>query len=83
MNTRLLEISKALGDETRFKIISFLLDKERCVCDIIPVVKKAQPTISLQLKKLEELGLIKSRKEGKQVFFSISDEKIKKIFNLF
>ncbi len=83
MNNKLLIISKALSDETRLNIIKFLLNGEKCVCEIIPYVKKAQPTISLQLRKLEYLGLIKSRKQGKKVFYSIKEEKLKEVLNLF
>lgn len=80
---KLLNISKSLSDETRLNIITFLLTGEKCVCEIIPYVKKAQPTVSLQLKKLENNGLIQSRKEGKKVFYSIKDKKIQQIFDLF
>ena len=83
MNNRLLIISKALSDETRLNIIKLILNDEKCVCEIIPYVKKAQPTVSLQLKKLEDLGLIKSRKDGKKVFYSIKDQKLKELFQLF
>jgi len=83
MTPKLLIISKALGDETRLNIIRFLLESEKCVCEIIPYVKKAQPTVSLQLRKLEDLGLIKSRKQGKKVFYSIKESKLKEIFKLF
>ena len=83
MNNDLLKISKALCDETRLNIIEFLLNNEKCVCEIIFHVKKAQSTVSLQLKKLENLGLIQSRKEGKQVFYFIKEKKIKKLFELF
>lgn len=80
---KILEISKALGDETRYNIIKLLLLGEKCVCEIIPYVKKAQPTVSLQLKKLEDLNLIKSRKQGKMVFYSIKENKLKNLFSLF
>jgi len=81
--SKLLKISKALSDETRLNIIKFILNEEKCVCEIIPYVKKAQPTVSLQLRKLEDLGLIKSRKQGKQVFYSIKENKVKEILKLF
>lgn len=83
MTNKLLIICKALSDETRLNIIKFLLDDEKCVCEIIPYVKKAQPTVSLQLRKLEDLGLIQSRKQGKQVFYSIKEKKLKEVLNLF
>ena len=80
---KLLKISKALSDETRLKIIKLLLSGEKCVCEIFPYVKRAQPTVSLQLRKLADMELIKSRKKGKQVFYSIKEKKIKEIFDLF
>jgi len=80
---KLLKISKALSDETRLNIVKFLLTGEKCVCVITPYVKKAQPTVSLQLRKLEDLDLIQSRKQGKKVFYSIKEKKINEIFNLF
>lgn len=83
MEAKLLKISKALSDETRLKILKYLLIQEKCVCQITPHIKKAQPTISLQLRKLEDLNLIKSRKEGNRVFYSIKEKKIKEIFDLF
>ena len=83
MQSHLLKISKALSDETRMNIVKFLLGGEKCVCEVILYVKKAQPTVSLQLKKLELMGLIKSRKNGKQVLYSIVDDKLKEIFDLF
>jgi len=82
-NQKLLKITKALSDPTRLKIIQFILKEEKCVCEIIPHVNRSQPTVSLQLKKLEDLDLIKSTKKGKFVFYSIKEEKIKEILKLF
>lgn len=79
----MLNIFKALSDETRLNIVKFLLKEEKCVCEIIPAVKKAQPTVSLQLKKLEDLGIVSSRKEGKKVFYSIKNKTVKEVLNLF
>jgi len=83
MEDKLLRISKALCDETRLNLIRTLLKNEKCVCELIPYVKKAQPTVSLQLRKLEDLGIIQSRKQGKKVFYSIKEDKIRDIVNLF
>ncbi len=76
-----LEIFKALSDETRLKIVKFLLNGEKCVCKIIPHTKRAQSTVSIQLKKLEYLGILKSRREGKSIYYRIANEKVKKILN--
>ncbi|MBU0460410.1 MAG: metalloregulator ArsR/SmtB family transcription factor [Nanoarchaeota archaeon] len=71
-----ISILKALGDETRFKIVLFLLNGRKSVSEITKHVQKAQPTISLQLKMLELLGLIKSERQGKQVFYQISNQTV-------
>lgn len=73
------KIFKALSDPTRLKIIILLLDGEECVCDIFPNVKRTQSTVSIQLKKLENWGLISSRRKGKYIFYSIRNKKIRAI----
>lgn len=72
-----LELFRALCDETRFKIVKYLLTGRKCVCEIVEKVGRAQPTVSLQLSKLEELGVVKSRREGKKVYYFISNQKVK------
>ncbi|MEM3374455.1 MAG: metalloregulator ArsR/SmtB family transcription factor [Candidatus Woesearchaeota archaeon] len=76
-----LDILKALADETRLKIIEALKDKEMCACELVPLAKKSQPNVSLHLKKLEENGILKSRKEGTKVIYSIKDKRVLKILN--
>lgn len=73
-------ILKALSDETRFKIVEFLLDGEKCVCEIFPHVKRTQSTVSIQLGKLEDWGILQSRKEGQKVFYRLKDYRIYDIF---
>jgi DNA-binding transcriptional ArsR family regulator len=75
-----LKILKALSDETRLKIVEFLLDGEKCVCEIFPYVKRTQSTVSSQLGKLEDAGILKSRRDGKKIFYSISDIRIVDVF---
>lgn len=75
-----LKILKALSDETRLKIVEFLLDGEKCVCEIFPHVKRTQSTVSIHLGNLEEAGILKSRREGKKIFYSISDLRICDVF---
>ena len=74
-----VRILKALADETRFKIVLFLLNNKKSVSEITLHVEKAQPTVSLQLKLLEMSNVVESSKEGRKVFYQVSDEKIKKI----
>ncbi|MHA1377112.1 MAG: ArsR/SmtB family transcription factor [Candidatus Helarchaeota archaeon] len=76
------KIFKALCDETRCKIIEILLDGERCVCEIVPQTKRTQSTISIQLAKLENLGIIESRREGKKVYYKLVNKKVMKILEI-
>jgi ArsR family transcriptional regulator len=70
------KILKALSDPTRFKIVELLKQGEICACKFVPLTKKAQPTISQHLKILENAGIIKSRKEGKMILYSVTNPKI-------
>ena len=73
-------IFKALGDSTRLKIVEFLLNGEKCVCEIFPHVKRTQSTVSIQLGKLEDSGILQSRKEGQKVFYKLKDHRICDVF---
>jgi len=75
-----IKVLKSLSDDTRFKIVEFLLDGEKCVCEIFPYVKRTQSTVSIQLGKLEDAGILKSRRDGKKIFYSISDMRICDVF---
>ncbi|MEM2918765.1 MAG: metalloregulator ArsR/SmtB family transcription factor [Candidatus Altiarchaeota archaeon] len=75
-----LKILNALADETRLKILEFLLDGEKCVCEIFPYVKRKQSTVSIQLKKLENLGVVKSKRKGRKTFYSIKDFRVFDVF---
>lgn len=78
----LAELFKVLGDQTRIKIIFFILFKEEmCVCDIAESVGMTQSAISHQLRVLKQARLVKFRKEGKTVFYSLDDDHIRKIFD--
>jgi ArsR family transcriptional regulator len=67
---------KALGDETRQRMLSLLQSREMCVCELITALSMTQPTTSHHLKILEEANLVKSRKEGKWVFYGITNHKL-------
>ncbi|MBT5023261.1 winged helix-turn-helix transcriptional regulator [Candidatus Woesearchaeota archaeon] len=75
-----LKIMKALSDGTRLKIVKFLLSGEKCVCEIFPHVKRTQSTTSTQLGKLEKADILKSRREGKKIFYSINDLRVCAVF---
>ena len=75
-----LLILKALADETRLNIVEFLLNGQKCVCEIFPHVKRTQSTTSIQLDILRKAGILGSRKEGKKVYYFIVDDKVYNIF---
>jgi ArsR family transcriptional regulator len=75
-----IKLLKALADETRFKIIEFLLDGEKCVCEIFPYVKRTQSTVSIHLGNLEDAGVLESRREGKKIFYKIKDKRVCDVF---
>jgi ArsR family transcriptional regulator len=72
---------KALSDGTRFRIVEMLLPGELCVCQITPRTGRAQPTVSLQLARLERAGIVSSRREGKKVFYKIRDARVKRVIS--
>ena len=74
-----LGIFKALSDETRLKIVLFLMNGEKCVCEIMPHINRAQSTTSLQLQKLENLGVVSSRRKGKSVYYKIINPEVLKV----
>lgn len=70
----LLRVFKALSDETRLRIIKLLERGELCVCDITAALDIVQPKVSFHLSALKEAGLIKDRKQGKWIHYSLNDE---------
>ena len=77
----LVELFKVFGDVTRVKIIYALLESKMCVCDIASLLDMTQSAISHQLRVLKKARLVKFRKEGKTVFYSLDDQHIDKIFS--
>lgn len=77
-----LSFLKAISDDTRIKILEFLRNGEQCACNIVPYAKKSQPNVSLHLKKLEDAGIIKSRKDGTKVIYKIVDKRAVKILGI-
>ena len=71
-----IKLLKALADDTRFKIIEYLLESEKCVCEIFPYVKRTQSTVSIHLGNLEDAGVLESRREGKKIFYKIKDKRV-------
>ncbi len=75
-------VFKALGDPSRLKILEFLRDDEKCACEIIPTVGFAQPTVSRHLKVLVDCGILKRRKEGNKMLYSVNCPKIYELMDL-
>ncbi len=72
-----VDFCKALGDETRQRILELLLTKgNMCVSDLVDAFNVSQPTISHHLTLLKNAGLVTGRREGKQVFYSVNQENV-------
>ncbi len=78
---RLSETFKVLGDPTRVKIIFALSQEELCVCDIANLLGTTKSTVSHQLRILRNMRLVKYRKEGKMVYYSLDDRHIENLFD--
>ena len=70
-----------VGDVTRLKLLSVLFHSEMCVCDLAKTLNMTQSAISHQLRILKQMKLVKNRREGKTVFYSLADGHIKTIIN--
>jgi len=80
-----IKLLKAMGDETRIKILQYLLNGEKCACTIVPFIGKAQPTVSQHLKILVEAGILDVRRDGTKVLYRIKSDRavrIMKILNI-
>ena len=72
-------VFKVFGDVTRIKILWILFDKEICVAEIAEKTQMSQSAISHQLRVLKQARLIKARRDGKNTFYSLDDEHVKRI----
>lgn len=77
----LAELFKVFGDSTRIKILCSLFESEMCVCDIGVMIGVSQSAVSHQLRVLKQAKLVKFRREGKSVYYSLADDHVKHIFN--
>ena len=75
----LAELFKVFGDSTRIRILYVLFEAEVCVCDLAQALNMTQSAISHQLKILKQNKLVKSRREGKSIFYSLADEHVRTI----
>ena len=77
----LTELFRIFGDSTRIRILYVLFEAEMCVCDIAALLGMTQSAISHQLRALKNARLVKSRRDGKTVFYSLADEHVKTILD--
>lgn len=77
----LAELFKVFGDSTRIKILWALDEAEMCVCDIAVLLNMTQSAISHQLRVLKQSKLVRNRKDGKIVFYSLNDEHVRQILD--
>jgi ArsR family transcriptional regulator len=77
------EVFKALSDPNRLKLIYLLMDGEKCVSELLPFFDILQPTVSVHLLMLENIGLLNVRRDGRKRYYSLVDEKILVIIDSF
>lgn len=77
----LAELFKIFGDSTRVKILYALLESELCVCDLARLMEVTQSAVSHQLRVLKTSKLVKFRREGKTVYYSLADEHVTRILS--
>jgi DNA-binding transcriptional ArsR family regulator len=79
---QIAELFKAFGDQTRVHILSLLVEQERCVGDIAEAVELSQSAISHQLRILKQMHLIKFRRDGKNILYSLADDHVRTILQM-
>ena len=79
---KLAEFFKIIGDTTRTKILFALDENEMCVCDIANVLGMSKSSISHQLGTLRRMGIVKCRRDGKEVYYMLDDEHVKQVFEV-
>ena len=77
----LAEFYKVFGDATRVKLLYVLLESEMCVCDLAAVLQMTHSAISHQLRVLKQMKLVKNRRDGKTVYYSLADDHIQNIIS--
>ena len=75
------ELMKAFADPTRLKILQALRQQELCVCDLAVIIEATQSSVSHQLSRLRKQHLVKYRKDGKIVYYSLDDEHVSEILD--
>ncbi|MBR4166110.1 MAG: winged helix-turn-helix transcriptional regulator [Lachnospiraceae bacterium] len=77
----LADFFKVFADSTRIRILYVLLCSETCVCDIAQLLGMTQPAISHQLRILKQMNLVRARRDGKTIFYSLADDHIASILS--
>jgi DNA-binding transcriptional ArsR family regulator len=78
--TRLAETFRALSDPTRVRIVSLLVEAELCVCDLAAALSMSQSAVSHQLRTLRDQRLVRWRRDGRQIFYTLDDEHVADLF---
>ena len=78
----LADLFKLFGDGTRLRILWALSESEMCVCDICALLQMKQPAVSHQLKNLKQARIVKNRRDGKVIYYSLDDDHMRKLLNL-
>ena len=76
------ELFKVFGDSTRTRILSALFEAELCVCDIASLLSMTKSAVSHQLRILRQTKVVKNRKQGKEVYYSLDDDHISRIYKM-
>ena len=76
------ELFKVFGDSTRTRILSALFESELCVCDIAELLGMTKSAVSHQLRILRQTKIVKNRKDGKVVYYSLDDEHVSRIYKM-
>ena len=80
--SELADLFKVFADGTRIAILWALSESEMCVCDLCALLKMKQPAVSNQLKNLKQARVVKARRDGKVIYYSLDDDHIRKLLNL-
>ena len=78
----LADFFKVFGDSTRIKILCALISSEMCVCDLCALLKMKQPSVSHQLKNLKQSRIVKARRDGKVIYYSLDDDHIRMLLDV-
>lgn len=78
----LADLFKLFADSTRISILWALSESEMCVCDLCALLKMKQPAVSHQLKNLKQARVVKARRDGKVIYYSLDDDHIRQLLNL-